>query len=78
MLRIALLFFCMLGFLASEVHAEAATGPLHRRKPMAGNYRPVYKLYRNHSSRKNGTFTLFKRRSKIHHHSSRSRARLGI
>lgn len=49
MLRIALLFVCLLGFASSEIHAAPSAtskGPLHRRKPTAGNYRPVYKTYR--------------------------------
>ncbi|HEX8348746.1 MAG TPA: hypothetical protein VF598_02180 [Hymenobacter sp.] len=49
MLRIALLFICLLGFASADVHAASAgitKGPLHKRKPMAGNYRPVYKKYR--------------------------------
>ena len=65
MLRTALLFFCMLGFIAAEVQAAptAATArPIHRRKPMAGNYVPVYRLYRGHSRRKKGVFGLFKHR----------------
>jgi hypothetical protein len=64
MLRTALLFFCLLGFMSSEIQtAHAATAPLHRRKPMAGNYRPVYKTYRGHSNQKTGFFGLFKHTS---------------
>ena len=68
MLRTALLFFCMLGFLASESYAAPATAatsrPIHRRKPTAGNYVPVYRYYRGHSNQKRGFFGLFKHRSK--------------
>ncbi|GAB2863779.1 hypothetical protein [Hymenobacter ruber] len=68
MLRTALLFFCMLGFLASESYAapavSATSRPIHRRKPTAGNYVPVYRYYRGHSSQKSGFFGLFKHRSK--------------
>ncbi len=70
MLRTALLFFCMLGFFASETlaaPAAATTRPLHRRKPMAGDYRPVYKLYRGHSRRKNGLLGLFQRKPSARH-----------
>ena len=76
MLRTALLFFCMLGFLASESYAAPATAatsrPIHRRKPMAGNYVPVYRYYRGHSNQKRGFFGLFKHRSKAakRHHSA--------
>jgi hypothetical protein len=68
MLRTALLFFCMLGFLASQAYAAPTTAassrPIHRHKPTAGNYVPVYRSYRGHSNQKNGFFGLFKHRSK--------------
>ena len=65
MLRTVLLFFCMLGFFASESYATAATSrPIHRHKPTAGNYVPVYRYYRGHSNQKRGFFGLFKHRSK--------------
>ena len=75
MMRTALLFFCMLGFIAAEVQAApaaATTRPVHRRKPTAGNYTPVYRLYRGHSRRKKGFFGLFKHRSKARHSSAAS------
>ena len=69
MLRTALLFFCILGFLASESYAAPASAatsrPIHRRKPTAGNYTPVYRSYRGHSNQKKGFFGLFKHRSKV-------------
>jgi len=82
MLRTALLFFCLLGFLSAEVSAATATAttsrPIHRRKPMAGNYRPVYRYYRGHSNQKTGFFGLFKRKStagrSTSSHASKSRA----
>jgi hypothetical protein len=82
MLRTALLFFCMLGFLASESYAAPATAatsrPIHRRKPTAGNYVPVYRYYRGHSSQKTGFFGLFKHRSKAaKRHSSAPRVARG-
>ena len=53
MLRIALLFSCLFASVGAELLAApvapvapAATNPIHRRKPLAGNYRPVYKYYR--------------------------------
>ena len=50
MLRIALLLSFLFASLGAEVLAApataAATNPIHRRKPLAGNYRPVYKYYR--------------------------------
>jgi len=47
MLRIALLLSLLFASLGAEVlAAPAATNPIHRRKPLAGNYRPVYKYYR--------------------------------
>lgn len=45
------------------VQAAPTTAPLHRRKPTAGNYRPVYKTYRGHSNQKTGFFGLFKHKS---------------
>ena len=66
MLRIFLLCFCLLGLVAPAAQAastEAATRPIHRHKPMAGNYRPVYKLYRGHSRRHNRFMGLFQHRS---------------
>ncbi|MGY3089592.1 hypothetical protein ACVWYF_002640 [Hymenobacter sp. UYAg731] len=82
MLRTALLFFCMLGFLASESYAAPATAaasrPIHRRKPTAGNYVPVYRYYRGHSNQKRGFFGLFKHRSKAaKRHSSAPRVARG-
>ena len=71
MLRTALLFFCMLGFIAAEVQAAPAAAtarPIHRRKPTAGNYVPVYRLYRGHSRRKKGVFSVFR------HHGTRRNA----
>ena len=50
MLRIALLLSLLFASLGTELlaapAAPAATNPIHRRKPLAGNYRPVYKYYR--------------------------------
>ena len=67
MLRTALLFFLLLGFASAEIHAATATAsasrPIHRRKPMAGNYRPVYRYYRGHSNQKSGFLGLFKHKS---------------
>ena len=75
MLRTALLFFCMLGFIAAEVQAAPAAAtarPIHRHKPTAGNYVPVYRLYRGHSRRKKGVFGMFKHRSTVRHHGTGS------
>ena len=67
MLRTALLFFLLLGFASAETYAATATAtsfrPIHRHKPMAGNYVPVYRYYRGHSSQKSGFFGLFKHKS---------------
>ena len=78
MLRTALLFICLLGFISADVHAAttaaAATSSLvHRRKPMAGNYRPVYKTYKGHSRNRKGLFKLFKKRPAARHSSTRKR-----
>ena len=74
MLRTALLLFFLLGVITSELQAApaetTATTWIHRRKPTAGNYRPVYKTYRNHSRRKKGVFSLFKRHSTARHATS--------
>jgi hypothetical protein len=83
MLRTALLFFLLLGFASAETYATTATvaasRPIHRRKPMAGNYRPVYRYYRGHSNQKSSFFGgLFKRKPSAGHssssHASKSRA----
>jgi hypothetical protein len=66
MLRTALLFFLLLGFASAETYAAtasvASSRPIHRRKPMVGNYRPVYRYYRGHSNQKSGFLGLFKRK----------------
>ena len=82
MLRTALLFFLLLGFASAETYAATATvatsRPIHRRKPMAGNYRPVYRYYRGHSNQKSGFFSMFKRKPNAGRntssHASKSRA----
>lgn len=67
MLRTALLFFLLLGFVSSEIQAAttAATKsrPIHRRKPMAGDYRPVYRYYRGNRHHKGLFGGLFKSHS---------------
>ena len=77
MLRTALLFFCMLGFFTSELYAAPAAAsssrPIHRRKPMAGNYRPVYRYYRGHSNQKSGFFGLFQHKSAAQRNAGHSR-----
>ena len=81
MLRSALLFFLLLGFASAEIHAATATvtanRPIHRRKPMAGNYRPVYRYYRGSGSNSKGLFGgLFKKRQKTtSRHSTPSKSR---
>ena len=83
MLRTALLFFLLLGFASVEIHAATATvsssRPIHRRKPMAGNYRPVYRYYPGHSNQKTGFFGLFKHKATARHssHPQRSRGHRG-
>ena len=71
MLRTALLFFLLLGLASAETYAASATAatsrPIHRRKPMAGNYVPVYRYYRGHSNQKSGFFGLFKHKSTARH-----------
>lgn len=82
MLRTALLFVLLLGFASVETYAATASvatsRPIHRRKPMAGDYRPVYRYYRGHSNQKSGFLGLFKRKSSASRsssaHASRSRA----
>lgn len=73
MLRTALLFLSLLGFLTSELHAapSAATAQVHRRKPMAGDYRPVYKTYRGHNRHQRGFFA-FLRRGAVRHGTTHS------
>ena len=74
MLRAALLFFLLLGFVRFEIQAATATAatsrPIHRRKPMAGNYVPVYRYYRGPGRHKNPFGGLFKRHPTARHGSS--------
>ena len=79
MLRTALLFFLLLGFVSFETQAATATvatsRPIHRHKPTAGNYVPVYRYYRGHGRHKNRFHGFFKRHSTARHSSShRSRS----
>lgn len=73
MLRTALLLLFLLGLVTSELQAApietTATTWIHRRKPMAGNYRPVYKIYRGsgRQHRRKGGFRLFKRHTTARH-----------
>lgn len=74
MLRTALLFLSLLGFLTSELQA-AATTQAHRRKPMAGDYRPVYKTYRGHNRHHRGFFAFLRRGGAARHGAAHSRKR---
>lgn len=73
MLRTTLLLLFLLGVVTAELQAApaetTATTWIHRRKPTAGNYRPVYKTYRGHGRqhRRRGGFRLFKRHTTARH-----------
>ena len=81
MLRTALLLFFLLGVITSELQAApaetTATTWIHRRKPTAGNYRPVYKTYRGSGRQHRGGFRLFKRRHSTALHKSKARHHRG-
>ena len=81
MLRTALLLFSLLGVITSELQAApaetSATTWIHRRKPTAGNYRPVYKIYRGPGRQHRGGFRLFKRRHSTALHKNKNRHHRG-
>ena len=64
MLRIVLLFFMLLGACAADIQAApVARRPIHRHRPMAGDFRPVYRYYRGPGRHKNRFHKFSKRRS---------------
>ena len=64
MLRTFMLFLILLGACAADMQtASAARRPIHRRKPMAGNYVPVYRYYRGSGRHKGQSHRFSKRRS---------------
>lgn len=85
MMRTALLLFFLLGVISAELQAAptetTASTWIHRRKPTAGNYRPVYKTYRGSGRQKSHRFSrFFKRHSMARHtgsHKSRGRSHRG-
>jgi len=81
MLRTALLFFLLLGFVSSEIQAATATAstyrPIHRRKPTAGNYVPVYRQYRGPGRHKNRFGGWFKRHKSASKHRTSHKSRRG-
>jgi hypothetical protein len=64
MLRIVMLFLMLLGVCAVDGQtASAASRPIHRHKPTAGNYVPVYRYYRGAGRHKDRFRKFSKRRS---------------
>ncbi len=64
MLRTFMLFLMLLGACAADMQtASAANRPIHRHKPTAGNYVPVYRYYRGSGRHKNRFHGFSKRRS---------------
>ena len=63
MLRIVLLFFVLLGACHSgTLAAPAAHRPIHRHRPIAGDFRPVYRYYRGPGRHKDRFRRFSKRR----------------
>ena len=82
MLRTALMLFFLLGVITAEIQAApvetTATTWIHRRKPTAGNYRPVYKTYRGSGRvHKHRGLSLFKRRHTTALHNTKARRHRG-
>jgi len=64
MLRTFMLFLMLLGACAADMQTvSAARRPIHRHKPTAGNYVPVYRLYRGSGRHKDRFRRFSKRRS---------------
>lgn len=64
MLRTLVLFFVLLGVCAADIQAAPATRrPIHRHRPMAGDFRPVYRYYRGPGRHKDRFRKFSKRRT---------------
>ncbi|GAA4029969.1 hypothetical protein GCM10022409_12780 [Hymenobacter glaciei] len=64
MLRIVVLFLVLLGACSFDVQeAQAASRPIHRHRPRAGDFRPVYRYYRGPGRHKDRFRKFSKRRS---------------
>ena len=64
MLRTLVMFLLLLGACATDIQAApAAHRPIHRHRPMAGDFRPVYRYYRGPGRHKNRFRKFSKRRS---------------
>ena len=67
MLRTLVLFLMLLGACATDMQpASAARRPIHRHRPMAGDFRPVYRYYRGPGRHKDRFRKFSKRRSTTH------------
>ena len=64
MLRSVLLFFLLLGACSSAIQAApTARRPIHRHRPIAGDFRPVYRYYHGPGRHKDRFRKFSKRRS---------------
>lgn len=64
MLRTVLLLFVLLGVCSSGIQAEpVARRPIHRHRPIAGDFRPVYRYYRGPGRHKDRFRKFSKRRA---------------
>ncbi|MDQ2769658.1 MAG: hypothetical protein M3Y54_04065 [Bacteroidota bacterium] len=63
MLRITLLFLLILGLCSAETQAAPAAWPIHRHRPIAGDFRPVYRRYRGPGRHKDQFRKLFRPRA---------------
>ena len=64
MLRTLVLLMMLLGACAADIQpASAASRPIHRHRPTAGNFRPVYRYYRGSGRHKDRFRKFSKRRS---------------
>ena len=64
MLRTVVLLLMLLGACVADIQAApAARRPIHRHRPIAGDFRPVYRYYRGPGRHKNRFRKFSKRRS---------------
>lgn len=66
MLRISLFFLLLMAFFTADIQAASAARPIHRHRPMSGDFRPVYRRYRG-AGRHKDRFSRFLRHRSTRH-----------
>ena len=64
MLRISLLVLLLLAVFTADLQAASAVRPIHRHRPTAGDFRPVYRRYRGAGRHKDRFRKFFRPRTK--------------